>query len=504
MSGKQVDVVVVGGGIGGLMTGAILAKREGLRVLLLEQERFLGGKIFSFEHSEFEPAEFRHLLYALTRSRVIRADPPLEDLLGQKAFRDFIFEGGWHGFIAADRSRASFILKALGRDLKVIPNRGFRWWQNNGWHELRDRMRDWTAEELQEGKEVSRQMNLMSADEASAFDHVDMRAYMQSRARSPRVRQFHEVLAGWETGLNDPALVSAGEHIKTVNLVHCSGRDFQAGGAGEPAGGFNSLTRAFAGIIEEAGGEIRTGTPVREVLLEDHAARGVRAETADGALEVTARAVVCNVPVQRAFSLIPRSYWPLELTERISRVWPLSGILGWVCTKPPMDPGFSGIYVVPVLPGCSAADGFRGDVLFSFEDAGVIDSSRVPPGHGLLAVWAGLLCRDPDEIHNPALVERVVEGIADFLKVLMPDFEQQVKWYFFTMAEELYSVSISPGLVGDRRLPVTHPTVKNLYFTGDSAAQWGFGISGVALSAVRCATAVSGRDQSVMLPFYMR
>ncbi len=504
MSTKDVDAIIIGGGIGGLMTAAILAKKEGLRVLVLEKEKYLGGKIFSFEHSEFELEEFNHLLYSLSRCVVIRSDPPLEELLSQKVFKDFIFEGGWHGFIASDRSRMSFILKALDHDLKMLPNRGFRWWSNNDWHELRDLMRDWTPAEILEGREVSRQMNLMSLEEAHAFDHVDMHSYMRSRARSPRVQQFHEVLAAWESGINDPALVSVGEHIKAINLVHCSGRDFQSGGAGEPEGGFNALTRAFAEIVEQAGGVIRTAAPVKEIIIEDFKARGVRVASANGMEEILAPVVICNVPMQRVYPLVPKEYWPLEFSDRIEHIWPLSGILGWVCTKPPLDPEFAGVYVNPVLPGCSASDGFRGDVLFSFEDAGVIDPLRVPQGHGLLAVWAGLLPCNPDEIHNQALVDRTVEGMFSFLRVLIPDFEQKVQWYFLTMADEMYSLSVSPGLIGDRRLPVTHPTISNLYFTGDTVSQWSFGISGTAGGAINCASAVTGKDQSVMLPSYMR
>ena len=504
MRSQEADVIIIGGGIGGLITGAILAKREGYRVLLLEKEKFLGGKIFSFEHSEFEPREFRHLLYATVRSTVIRSDPPLDDLLAAKAFKDFIFEGGWHGFIASDRSRMSFVLKALGSDLKIVPNRGLRWWHRGEWRELRDLMQGWSIEEIQEGREVSREMNLMSVEESAALDHVDMDVYMRSRARSPKVREFHQVLAAWETGLNDPALVSTGEHIKAINLVHRSGRDFQLGGAGEPAGGFNNMTRAFAKIIEDNGGTIMTASPVKEVLIEDYTARGVRVASPEGEQDFLAPAVICNVPMQRAYPLVAQEYWPLEFAERIRRIWPLAGILGWVCTKPPVDPGFAGIYVNPVLPGCSGSDGFRGDVLFSCEDAGVIDPSRVPQGHGLLAVWCGLMPCNPDELRNQVLVDRAVEGMFAFLKTMIPNFERQVQWYFLTRCEELYSLSVSPGLVGDRRLPVTHPTVKNLYFTGDSVTQWSFGISGATGGAIHCASAVTGKDQSVILPAYMR
>ena len=504
MSTRDVDAIIIGGGIGGLITGAILAKREGMRVLLLEKEKYLGGKTYSFEHSEFEPEEFKHLLYALTRNVVIRSDPPIDELLSKKAFRDFVFEGGWHSFIASDRSRMSFVLKALGQDLKIVPNRGFRWWADNKWVELRDLMRNWTKAEIQEGREISRQMNLMSLGEASAFDHVDMQSYMRSRATSPNVRQFHEILAAWEAGLNDPALISTGEHIKAINLVHCSGRDFQFGGGGGPEGGFNNLTRAFAAVIEENGGIIQTDCPVEQVIIEQYKAIGVKASTGRKGQEYLAPVVICNVPMQRVYPLVPKEYWPGEFAERISRIWPLSGILGWVCTKPPMDPGFGGIYVVPVLPGCHASDGYRGDALFTVEDDGVIDPMKVPKGHGLMAVWVGLLPRDPDEIHNKVLVDRTVEAMLSFLKTLIPNFNTQVQWYFLTLCDELYSISVSPGLIGDRRLPVTHPTVKNLYFTGDSITQWSFGMSGATGGAIHCASAVSGKDQSVILPSYMR
>ena len=35
------DVIIIGGGLGGLVTGAILAKQEGMKVLLLEREEAL-------------------------------------------------------------------------------------------------------------------------------------------------------------------------------------------------------------------------------------------------------------------------------------------------------------------------------------------------------------------------------------------------------------------------------------------------------------------------------
>ncbi len=287
-------------------------------------------------------------------------------------------------------------------------------------------------------------------------------------------------------------------------MVHCAGRDFQFGGVGEPMGGFNNLTRAFAEIIEENGGIIRTSASVKELIIENYKATGVKVDTAAGEEEFTAPAIVCNVPLQRVFSLVPRDYWPLEFAERIDRIWPMAGVMGWFCTKPAMDPDFAGVYVVPVLPGCSEADGYRGDVLFTFEDEGVMDPSRVPEGYGLMPVFFALMPRNPDELRNSDLVDHAVNSMMKFLRNMMPDFDKRVQWYFVTLTDELYSISLAPGLIGDRRLPVKHPVIKHLYFSGDSVTQWSFGINGAAGGAVHCASAVTGKDQSVILPFFMR
>lgn len=492
--------IIVGAGIGGLVTGAILAEKEGWNLLVLEKERVIGGKCYSFEHFDGDEETFRHILFHNSRSKLVCSEPSLSELISHKVFGRYIFEGGWHSFIGADRSRMSFIAAGLGTELKVHPSRGFRVFAEGQWQDLRYLMREWTPGEVEEGKHLSREMNLMSLQESSAFDQVDIQSYLRSRSKSDRVRSFHEWLAAWESGLNDPAMISAGEHIKVISMVHCAGRDFQYGGGGQPAGGFNAMTRTFAEIIEKKGGTIRTGIPVEEILVEDYHAVGVR--TPDGVLR--APRIICDVPMQRALSLLPDDCWPAVFKEQVAATQPLAGVLGWISLKRPLHPDFQGIFIVPVLPGCSASDGFRGDVLFSFEDVATYDPTRAPKGEGLMPVWAGLLPREPDEIHNEKLLRKVTDGIFAFFETNYSDFRENLNWYIITACEELYSVSMTPGMVGDRRLPVTHPLVQDLYFTGDSIAQWSFGISGTVGGAVNCASAASGKDYSTLLPFYMR
>jgi len=494
------DAVIIGAGLGGLITGAILAKLEGMKVLILEKEDVIGGRIYTFEHYDGDEKTFLRRLWNNSRSRFVTSKPGLSELIEKKTFSKYIIEGGWHSFIASDRSRMAFIVSALGEKVKIYGNKGFRLFGDGKWRDLRFLMNDWGPKDAEEGKRVSREMNLMSKEESDAYDQIDLHSFLKSRTRNQKVIDFHLWLAGWEFGTNDPTRMSAGEHIKVVGMVHCSGKDFEDGGCGQPAGGHNVMARLFRKVIEENGGSIQVSTPVEEIVVEDYCAIGVR--TKDGVM--IAPKVICDVPMYRAFDLLADAYWPEDLKTRAPGFEPCGGLLGWVSLKRPLHPDFKGMYVLPVLPGCYEADGFKGDVLFSFEDVATYDKTRAPEGEGLMPLWGALNIKDPDEIHNQELIDKVIKGIFSFFNEQYPDFEENLNWYIITTCEELYSIASKPGMVGNRRMPAKSPIVNNLYFTGDTTEQWSFGQSGTTGGAVNCASAVTGKDQSVLLPFYMR
>ena len=496
-SNNDFDAIVIGSGIGGLVTGGILAEKEGWKVLVLEKEDVIGGKIYTFEHFDGDEKTFRKILRKNHLSTIVDSKPEISELIERKVFSNYIFEGGWHSYINADRSRLSFVASGLGKEMKVHGSKGFRLFADGKWNSFRYLMRNWTQEDFEEGKKVSREMNLMSKEEAGEYDHIDLRSYLKSRTNSENVRNFHEWLAGYETGHDDPKLISAGEHIKTVSMIHCAGNDLEDGSGGQPEGGFNVISRLFKEIIEENGGEIRTGAAVEKIIVENYKATGV--QTSNGV--INAPRVICNIPMQRSQKVLEDEYWPKEFKLQIEKNKPLSGILGWINTKKPVDPDFKGIYIMPKLPGCSPEDGFSGDVLFGFEDVATYDSTRTPEGEGLMTVWAGLL---PDQLHNPELVQKITKGIFTFYNEYYPGFEENLNWYFLTACDELYSITVTPGMIGDKRLPVKHPLVKDLFFTGDSVTQWSFGVSGAIGGAVNCASAATGKDYSTLMPFYMR
>ena len=71
-------------------------------------------------------------------------------------------------------------------------------------------------------------------------------------------------------------------------------------------------------------------------------------------------------------------------------------------------------------------------------------------------------------------------------------------------AYELRKSGPAPGIGGDRRPPVQHPLVANLFFTGDTVTQTDVGTNGAAHGAILCANAVTGRDFLPLPPDYLR
>jgi hypothetical protein len=135
----------------------------------------------------------------------------------------------------------------------------------------------------------------------------------------------------------------------------------------------------------------------------------------------------------------------------------------------------------------------------------VIDPVRVINGDNtLVQSWLALWCRDPEEHHDRELVESLVDAQLAFLRRQYPDFDDLLDWYMFVIADRVYGIAPTPGFIGDRRPTVAHPTIRNLFFTGDTVTQTDVGTSGAAHGAILCANAVSGKNFLTLLPEFMR
>ncbi|SNR92819.1 Phytoene dehydrogenase-related protein [Haloechinothrix alba] len=504
------DVVIIGSGLGGLISGALLAKMEGKRVLVLERNADIGGKIMSYgylHNPDITEEEYKTSLAACGHSKIVYSNPDFSTIMEKHGlFKNYILDTGWHQMSAGPRNRFAQIATALGKKIDVSPTVGFLYYEDGEFRQLSDVVASWPRESQDERRRVAWITSRISKADSHQYDHVDYQSFLESLTDDRRVIDYYGLMGCYSAGLNCPTTVSAGEIIRVNNMNNMAGTHFQrGGGGGVVTGGFKNVANVFADVITENGGEIRTNHPVREILVESGSAVGVKVKPYGGSeQELYAPVIINNVPPRHLGRVLPERYWPLDHRQRIKTQFPLSGLLGFIGLREPVETGSgrAGDFSIRTLPGTEDLGVIGGGSIFSFEQTSEADPSRAPEGKCLMNTWISLYPENPfgpSEIDNDELINTLIDRIYSFLRHQYPQWDDVYEWGYFTRAKDMYGMSISPGQLGDRRLPITHPTLAGLFHTGDTVAQWGIATDGVGHGATLTVSAVTGKDYTQLL-----
>ncbi|WP_062519275.1 phytoene desaturase family protein [Demequina silvatica] len=276
MSGPR--VVVIGGGVAGLATAGLLA-RGGAQVVLLEKHATLGGRMGRVEVAghTFDsgpswylmPEAFAHWFALMGRD--VEQELDLVDL--DPRYRVF-FEG-------ADAWEAASTL-----DVSADPEENWRRFDALSPGEGAA-MRDYAEEagvlyrfalERFLYTTFARPQGVVNAQVMRRLPLLtglltrSLGARIASRVRDPRLRQilgFHAVFLGSSPD-RAPGLFSLMSHLDLTDGVRY------------PRGGMYALTEAIARVAREEGAELRTGSPVAGVLVDDAGfATGVTLESGE-------------------------------------------------------------------------------------------------------------------------------------------------------------------------------------------------------------------------------
>jgi ribulose 1,5-bisphosphate synthetase/thiazole synthase len=118
------DVIIIGSGFGGLICGALLAKMAGKRVLVLERNGDIGGKIMSYGYlhdPDITEDQYKASLAACGHSKVVYSDPDFSTIVEKHGlFKKYIVDTGWHQMSVGPRIINNVPPRHLGR---VLPER---------------------------------------------------------------------------------------------------------------------------------------------------------------------------------------------------------------------------------------------------------------------------------------------------------------------------------------------------------------------------------------------
>jgi len=505
MPSERFDVIVIGAGAGGSTAGAILAAREGMKVLVLEKAPRIGGRDISFEGGREDPDVYLSLLAEAAHTRYVKSEPPLEELFRSGILEGFCFEAGIHVLPMTEKGRTATCLSFLGKSLDLHPALSAGWWHKGNLYRFEQGSEkggqfSWMDDEgRREVGRINRLMVKMSAREAHALDHVSLQEWMEGQTANEAAKEFHYVNATMNCTLNYPWTISAGDNILMNRAVARAGKRFSFGGCSTVgAPGFGQVPGKFCEVIRDNGGTVLTGAPVKEVLIEGGKVKGVLAEI-DGMLErIDCPIVVSSDSVQEMFDYLPERHFPVSFVRRVRGFWRAgAGLVYFGLSREVISEHLT---FVPAVAG--REDGFEGDVRMGFWASSSMDPSRAPRGSQLVDAYVSLTDR---ETRNPALVETAYWKMKNFLEDRYPGFRRALVWSLYTVTDSLIPVAQAPGQVGDARPRAKCPWVEGLYFASDTT-ECSMAANDAAVHAgILAASRVSGRDYvREILPEYLQ
>jgi phytoene dehydrogenase-like protein len=402
---KDFDYVIAGAGHNSLVCAAYLAK-AGYRVLVLEGRTMTGGgcKTTEILLPGFKEDLCSSVHVIIDRSTIIRDNElGLEqygyELLYPDAVLHFPFLDGASITIYRDdvNRTAATIEKISKKDAAT-----FRWFAAE-----QERLARMTPAQFRETRtslylhRLSGMTGYAAARELWESRHVRAACLSSGRFFGP---------AGGDIGTGLQALMLM-EHMK---------------GRPVPKGGSGMLTVALGRLIEHHGGVILTGKPVGQLIIEDGRCKGV--ECVDGSQFRADKGVVSTIHVKHLVKMAPLELWGQPVLDTVEIMQPEMAMFQFhfALSEPPKYPNSDGESV----SSCEASimenpesifalnlDDARGelhldDYPLQIVHPAVVDSSRVPPGYGLLKIEGSMpyrLKEGPE--HWDAIKDQVADTI---------------------------------------------------------------------------------------------
>ena len=401
------DVVIVGGGHNGLVCAFYLA-RAGLKVTVLERRGVVGGAAVT---EEFHPG-FRNSTASYTVS-----------LLNPKVIRDLDLHG--HGLKIVERKLSNFLPID---DVRYLAGTSA---EEIGKFSVRDAERfDAYSRRLDVIADVLRDIvlqtppNVVEGGWLAAIPELVKSATLGRRvasldmtARRDLLALFAQSAGDWLDGWfeSDPIKAVLGFDAVVGNfaspytpgsayvlLHHVFGEvNGKKGAWGHAIGGMGAITQAMAKACAAAGVDIRTDSPVREILTENGRAAGAATEAGEA---FRAKTVVSNLHPKLTFGRLvdPAALTP-DFKERIDRYRSGSGTFRmnvalselprFTCLPEPGDHLTAGIIMAPSLAYMEQAyidarqDGWSNKPIVEMLIPSILDDSLAPAGQHVASLF---------------------------------------------------------------------------------------------------------------------
>jgi len=452
---NKYDVIIIGSGHNGLVTGCYLA-REGYKVLVLERRDRIGGAVCtetmfqSEKHPEGYKVDVGSSVHIMIHQTGIIEELELHryglEYIEMDPVMSYPFpegKGVIHFYKDLDRTLES-IARTAPEDVSNYRDFVEFWGRiNKGVLNTflkpptgRNILTELARGQLSEGSLFGKRSTLDGLKQVfSSYGDVVDDAF-----ENPYLKTALVWFAAQSGPLPDhPA---TGDFAGWQSMLHESG-------AKRPRGGSGMLTQALAAFLEDHGGTVKPGSPVQEILVEGGKVHGVRTTTGE---EYRADVVVSNAHVQTTMlNLVGREHLDDSLIKKVDNIRVGNGF-GMVirCATDelpryrscPDDPDIhNGMQLlVPSMPYMNAAIGnYKKEkppekpcvLAMTFTR---IDPGLAPPDKHLLYAWAQWHPYSMQgDLNWDDIREKEAQKIYDVVTGYAPNMEgKRIDWYIQT------------------------------------------------------------------------
>jgi len=435
---ENCDAVIIGAGVSGLTTGALLS-HKGKKVLVLEKAPAIGGRF------------------------------------GSIRYRGHILDDGAH--MPSDAGHIEKVFERLGLPYPEL----HRYvsgdvWIDEAWKPMKE------VFPMQEAREALDWFTTMPWEEVEPYYDMSVRDWYTRQSEEEGWALLWTYLAQIGDVGNKPEDLSMGELITFYKEHFERGLRLNEIG-GTASGGLSRITEPLKEYIERHGGEIRLNTAANDVIVEHGQVRGVEIETGERLFRsqvldtevIEAPLVVAALPLWDLFKVISEEEFPVwyrdwihRLEKKVCHVWTIV----WAVDKPLWDVKL--FRWSPKLP----RTGVFG-VFFQHQSYGD-EAKEIQVNLAIQGSYNDL----PDLSEWPLArtrrhVRRVLDNMMEDANDLIPGLASATKWYVRNAS--FFGMSESPGIAGRHRPSMIVPGIKNLYMISDTVSDAkGLGIQGIA------------------------
>jgi len=489
------DVVIVGGGIGGLTSGAILAK-EGKRVLVVEQEEQPGGFAREFRYGPYNINPALHAIMGCNPSGdlgqgVIDA---VLNYLGVQDECEFISIDPFYRIQFPDfqltipTGREAY----LEAHLHHFPDEadGLRKLFNLCSTIFREFLRFPSVPRLQDWAFMPVKFPILFRNATATLSGV-MNRYLSD----PKLKSIYAILY--------PYLAMPPSRLSFLLWAGMMASYIEQG-AFYCRGGFQNFADALAKGVTKHGGELILGTRVNRIQVVNGNVMGIVLENGQ---EVSTNLVVSNIDARATFyDLIEEDQVPSSYLRKLKALKISGSVLGLYLATDMDIPALEIPKVTFIsswdLEAAYAAAMQRRVEGMAIHIPTIVDSSLAPPGEHIVVMQA--FAPEAADL-SPTDRSRFADGMLDKAEIVLPELRKYITYMAGSSTEEpekyplhklgpIYGWANSVNQAGPRRLPYKTP-ISGLYLTGHWT-QPSSGIWAVVLSGINAARYVLGKNMS--------